>query len=48
MSLHNNEEFNTVEIKAALKKHGFATDMPSQLADAFRVGWIAAKKDNQK
>lgn len=43
MSLHNRPEFNGPEIIAALKAHGLDTDSPSQLSDAFRLGWMAAQ-----
>lgn len=42
MSLHRRPEHNTPEIVAALKAHGLP-DGPSQLADAFRLGWNAAQ-----
>lgn len=33
---------NTLELRDALRKHGLATDTPSQNADCFRVGfWYA-------
>lgn len=44
MSLHNDPAYNTREILAALKKHGLKTDAPSQLADSFRTGFIAARQ----
>lgn len=42
MSLHNKPEHNTPPIVEALKEHGLAHDRPSQLADAFRLGYRAA------
>jgi hypothetical protein len=36
MSDHGND---APELKAALEKHGLSSDKPSQLADAFRLGW---------
>jgi hypothetical protein len=43
MTLHNNPEFNTPEMLAAMKAHGMTVDAPSQVADAFRLGWMAAQ-----
>lgn len=43
MSLHNRPEYNTPEIVAALRAFGIDPEKPSQLADAFRLGWTAAQ-----
>ena len=32
-------ETEAPELKAALETHGLKTDKPSQLSDAFRLGW---------
>lgn len=40
MSNHGND---TPEIKEALAAHGLATDTPSQLSDAFRLGWKSSE-----
>ncbi len=42
MSLHNRPEFNTPGIIDGLKLHGMEHDTPSQLADAFRQGYVYA------
>ena len=42
MSLHNRPEFNTPGIIDGLKLHGMEHDEPSQLADAFRQGYVYA------
>jgi len=42
MSLHNKPEYNTPDIIAALKTHGMKADSPSQLSDAFRLGYAYA------
>lgn len=42
MSLHNRPEFNTPGIVDGLKLHGMRHDTPSQLADAFRQGYVYA------
>lgn len=43
MSLHNRPEHNTTAIVAAMVAHGIEPDQPSQIADAFRLGWAAAQ-----
>lgn len=43
MSLHKNPDYQIPELIAALKSHGLKTDTPSQLSDAFRTGWAAAR-----
>ena len=42
MSLHNNPKYQTPALVDALKQHGLEHNIPSQLADAFRTGWVAA------
>lgn len=42
MSLHNNPKYSTVALDAALQQHGLPDTRPSQLANAFRCGWVAA------
>lgn len=42
MSLHNVPEYNTEPIRVALEAHRLPVDTASLLADAFRVGWVAA------
>ena len=44
MALHRNPVFNHENIRDALEEHNFPADKPSQLADAFRLGWVAAMK----
>ena len=44
MNLHHRPEYNTDKIKDGLKSHGMETDSPSQLSDAFRVGFIYAQQ----
>ncbi len=49
MSFHNKPEWNTPELTKALEEHGLSATEPSQLADAFRCGWFAARKtEDQK
>lgn len=43
MSLHNSPDHNTPEIHAAMRAHGIDPEVPSQVADAFRIGWISAQ-----
>lgn len=45
MTLHNKEKFNPPGVISALKAHGLKTHLPCQLADAFRLGWLAAQPD---
>ena len=42
MSLHNNPKYQIPALVDALKQHGLKHNIPSQLADAFRTGWVAA------
>ena len=42
MSLHNNPKYQIPALVDALKQHGLEHNIPSQLADAFRTGWVAA------
>ena len=42
MSLHKSPAYNSPEMHAHMKSQGFITDEPSQLSDAFRLGWDAA------
>lgn len=42
MSLHHNPDYNTPEMIAAMRAHGIDPETPSQLADAFRLGFKAA------
>jgi hypothetical protein len=41
MSFHNNPKYQAPELIQALKDHGLEHDTPSQLSDAFRMGWVA-------
>lgn len=43
MSLLNDPEYNTPEIIGGLLKAGMDPWNHSQLADAFRIGWVAAQ-----
>lgn len=47
MSLHNNSYYQDAQLIAALKEHRLPHNKPSQLADAFRIGWMAAKQHSQ-
>jgi hypothetical protein len=42
MSAHKDPQYQIPELIEALIAHGLATDTPSQLADAFRFGWLTA------
>ncbi len=44
MSFHKTPKYQIPELIAALKQHGLATDTPSQLADSFRIGWMASRE----
>lgn len=50
MSLHKNPRYQIPALIEALQEHGLPHDKPSQLADAFRTGWIAGqyRKRDQK
>jgi hypothetical protein len=48
LSLHASEEHEDEDLKAALKLHGLATDEPSQLSDAFRLGWKRRSYDVER
>lgn len=41
MSFHKNPKYQIPELIQALKDPGLEHDTPSQLADAFRTGWVA-------
>jgi hypothetical protein len=41
MSYHNREFPRQAELNKALKDHGLEVKKPSQLSDAFRLGWRA-------
>ena len=45
MSYHNKPKYNTPDLVAALKAHNLKVDTPDILADAFRLGWVAAMKN---
>jgi len=45
MSLHKDPKYQAPTLVAALQAHGMEHDKPSQLADAFRCGWVAAQDD---
>lgn len=45
MSLHNNPKYQTAELIESLKLHRLNHDKPSQLADAFRTGWMAGRSE---
>ena len=44
MSFHNNPDYHIPELIAALKAHRLPHDTPSQLADSFRIGWMACRE----
>ena len=45
MSLHRGPKMSTPQINSALIEAGLPVDKPSQLSDAFRLGWMAAMED---
>lgn len=45
MSLHAKPEYNTPKMVAAMRAHGIDPETPSQVADAFRLGFMAASPD---
>lgn len=44
MSLHNKPNYQIPELIEALKAHRLPHDTPSQLADSFRIGWMACRE----
>ena len=44
MSFHNNPDYHIPELIEALKAHRLPHDTPSQLADSFRIGWMACRE----
>ena len=44
MSFHNNPDYHIPELIEALKAHRLHHDTPSQLADSFRIGWMACRE----
>ena len=47
MSFHNNPDYHIPELIEALKAHRLPHDTPSQLADSFRIGWMARASHGQ-
>ena len=45
MSLHNKPDYHIPELIEALKAHRLPHDTPSQLADSFRIGWMACCRE---
>ena len=45
MSFHNNPDYHIPELIEALKAHRLPHDTPSQLADSFRIGWMACCRE---
>lgn len=43
MSFHNKHNYQIPELIEALKAHRLPHDTPSQLADSFRIGWMACR-----
>ena len=43
MSFHNKPDYHIPELIEALKAHRLPHDTPSQLADSFRIGWMACR-----
>ena len=43
MSFHNKPNYQIPELIEALKAHRLPHDTPSQLADSFRIGWMACR-----
>ena len=44
MSFHNKPDYRIPELIEALKAHRLPHDTPSQLADSFRIGWMACRE----
>ena len=44
MSFHNKPKYHIPELIEALKAHRLPHDTPSQLADSFRIGWMAGRE----
>ena len=44
MSFHNKPHYQIPELIEALKAHRLPHDTPSQLADSFRIGWMACRE----
>ena len=44
MSFHNKPDYQIPELIEALKAHRLPHDTPSQLADSFRIGWMACRE----
>ena len=44
MSFHNKPDYQIPELIEALKAHQLPHDTPSQLADSFRIGWMACRE----
>ena len=44
MSFHNKPDYHIPELIEALKAHRLPHDTPSQLADGFRIGWMACRE----
>lgn len=47
MSFHNKPDYQIPELIEALKAHRLPHDTPSQLADSFRIGWMACRERAQ-
>ena len=47
MSFHNKPDYHIPELIEALKAHRLPHDTPSQLADSFRIGWMARASHGQ-
>ena len=47
MSFHNKPNYQIPELIEALKAHRLPHDTPSQLADSFRIGWMARASHGQ-
>ena len=45
MSFHNNPNYHIPELIEALKAHRLPHGTPSQLADSFRIGWMACCRE---
>ena len=45
MSFHNKPDYQIPELIEALKAHRLPHDTPSQLADSFRIGWMACRRE---
>lgn len=48
MSFHNNPKYQIPALIQALKEHGLPHDKPSQLSDAFRIGFVSGMENSKQ